>query len=54
MMSFMMLMMHARDDMGAWEVCVIGLLRVFESPAVSALVSKHFVTIFSKICNNIL
>ena len=38
---------HMRADMGLLERVVMGL----ESRAVSALVIKHFVTIFSKTCN---
>ena len=44
----MMLRGHARADMGAHERAIMGL----ESPAVSARVTQHFVTIFSKTCNN--
>ena len=47
--------MHARAHMGSHEgrygftcAAVMGL----DSPAVSAQVTKHFVTIFSKTCNN--
>ena len=37
-----------RADVGSREPAVMGL----ESQAVSALVTKHFVSIFSKTCNN--
>ena len=38
---------HARAEMGSRERAVMGL----GSRAVSARVTKHFVTIFSKTCN---
>ena len=41
---------HVKADMGSREGTVMGL----ESQAVSARVTKHFVTIFSKTCNNYL
>ena len=40
--------MHAKADMGSHEQADMGLL----SRAVSARVTKHVVTIFSKTCNN--
>ena len=39
---------HARADIGSRERAIMGL----ESQAVSARVTKHFVTIFSKTWNN--
>ena len=39
---------HQRADIGSHEPAVMGL----ESRAVSAWVTKHFVTIFSTTCNN--
>ena len=42
------LWVHVRADMGSHEPAVMGL----ESRAVSAWVSKHFVTFFSKTCND--
>ena len=39
---------QVRANMGSLERAVMGL----ESRAVSAQVTKHFVTIFSKTCNN--
>ena len=41
-------MIHVRADMGSCERAVMD----FESQAVSAGVTKHFVTSFSKTCNN--
>ena len=38
-----------RADIGSSERAVMGLA----SPAVSARITKHFVTIFSKTCNNL-
>ena len=38
---------HARVDIGLGEQAVMGL----KSHAVSARVTKHFLTIFSKTCN---
>ena len=39
---------HVWVDMGSRERAVMGL----ESRAISAGITKHFVTIFSKTCNN--
>ena len=39
---------HVRAIMGSGEWAVMGL----KSQAVSAHVTKHFVTIFNKVCNN--
>ena len=39
---------HLRADMCSCEWAIMGL----QSRAVSAWVTKHFVTIFSKTCNN--
>ena len=42
-----LIFVHVRADMGSLERAVMG----FESRAVSARVTKHIVTIFSKTCN---
>ena len=64
MTSFMKLMVYVMADMGACEGGLWIYLRAnmgsreravmgLESQAISARVTEHFVTIFSKTCNNI-